>query len=183
MKNDPLIAHTVAQITHYPIPSENTYSLSDDVKLAIDSHVSKYPHEHKRSALMPALTIAQNHNGGMLTKELIESVASYLELASISAQEVASFYSMYEHKPQGRYKISVCHNISCMLCGGDDLIAYMESKLGIKCGGEVTKDGRFSLKKVECLAACAGAPMMQIGDEYYENLTPQKVDQVLDNLE
>jgi NADH-quinone oxidoreductase subunit E len=110
-------------------------------------------------------------------------VADYLDLAPIAVYEVASFYSMYELKPVGRHTIAVCDNISCLLRGGDKIVAHIENKLNIR-RGESTPDGKFYLKmEEECLAACCGAPMMQVDHVYYENLTPEKVDEILDNLE
>ena len=113
----------------------------------------------------------------------MDGVADYLNLPPIQVYEVATFYSMFETKKVGRHSISVCTNISCMLCGSGDIVAYMEKKLGIKTG-ESTADGKFYLKlEEECLAACAGAPMMMVDHVYHENLTPEKVDKILDNLE
>nr|MDJ0892586.1 NADH-quinone oxidoreductase subunit NuoE [Gammaproteobacteria bacterium] len=110
-------------------------------------------------------------------------VADYIGMPEIAVYEVASFYSMFELKPVGRHSISVCTNISCMLCGSDDILEYIEKKLGIKLG-ESTADGKFFLKKEEeCLAACRNAPMMQVNHVYYEDLTPAKVDEILDKLE
>jgi NADH-quinone oxidoreductase subunit E len=110
-------------------------------------------------------------------------VADYLDMPLIAVYEVASFYSMYELKPVGRHNIAVCTNISCLLRGSDTVLGYIEKKLGIKLG-ESTPDGKFYLKKEEeCLAACCGAPMMQVDHVYYENLTPEKVDRILDSLE
>ena len=131
---------------------------------------------------MAALRIAQEQNGGWLTNELIDAVATYLDMETIAAYEVASFYSMYELKPVGRHKICVCTNISCMLCGSDKVVSHLESRLGIKMG-ETSDDGRFTLKEVECLGACVNAPMFQINKQYYENLTPEKVDAILDALD
>jgi NADH-quinone oxidoreductase subunit E len=159
-----------------------TQLLSDAVRGEIDHWVAKYPPERKQSACMAALMAAQNDNGGSLTTELMDAVAEYLEMEPISVYEVATFYSMYEHKPVGQHKISVCTNISCQLCGSEDMVSHLQSKLGITLG-ETTEDGRFSLKEVECLGACGGAPMFQIGRTYYENLTPEKIDTILDNLE
>ena len=148
----------------------------------IDRWVAKYPPEHKRSAVLSALNLAQESNGGWLTTELIEAVAEYLEIPPIAAHEAATFYTMFELKPVGRHIISVCTNISCMLCGSDEIVAHLENKLGVKLGA-TTPDGKFTLKEVECLAACGGAPMFMIGKDYYENLTPQRVDEILANLE
>jgi NADH-quinone oxidoreductase subunit E len=130
---------------------------------------------------MEALKIVQAENGNSLSAESIQAVANYLEMPSIAAAEVATFYENYNHKPVGKHTIRICHNISCMLNGADDLVSYLEKKLGVKTG-QVTKDGLLNVKKVECLGACVGAPMFQIGDTYYENLTEKKIDDIVDNL-
>jgi len=155
--------------------------LSAAVRTEIDKWVAKYPPEQKRSAVMAALRLVQEEQG-CLNNEMMDAVADYLEMEPISVYEVATFYSMYDLKPVGRHKISVCTNISCMLCGSAELMDYLEKKLGVK-PGESTADGKFHLKEVECLAACAGAPMFQIGKTYYEHLTQEKVDAILDSLE
>ena len=125
----------------------------------------------------------QHGNGGHLTTDLIEAVADYLGLAPIEVYEVATFYSMFELKPVGRHSISVCTNVSCMLRGADAILAHIERRLGIRLG-ESTPDGKFHLKREEeCLAACCGAPMMQVDHVYYEHLTPEKVDEILDGIE
>ena len=156
--------------------------LSADSCTEIDRWIAKYPPEKKQSAVMAALRIAQDQNGGWLTQELIDAVAAYLEMETIAAYEVASFYSMYEHSPVGRHKISVCTNISCMLRGSDEVVAHLQERLGITLG-ETTSDGRFTLKEVECLGACVNAPMFQIAREYHENLTAEKIDAILDTLD
>lgn len=156
--------------------------LNETSRADIDRWVAKYPPEQKRSAVMAALRIAQEQNGGWLTNELIEAVADYLEMAPIAAYEVASFYSMYELSPVGRHKINICTNISCMLCGSDNVVSHLEQRLGIKLG-ETTEDGRFTLKEVECLGACVNAPMFSIDKTYFENLTPEKIDQILEGLD
>ena len=156
--------------------------LSQEVRDEIDENVAKYPDDWAISACMPALRIVQDANGGSLTTDLMDAVAEYLDVPAISVYEVATFYSMYELKPVGRHKICVCTNISCMLCGSDKIVDHLKNKLGIGFG-EITSDGKFSLKEVECLAACGGAPMFQIGRNYYENLTPEKVDEILDGLD
>jgi NADH-quinone oxidoreductase subunit E len=156
--------------------------ISEDSRQEIDHWIAKYPQEQRQSAVMAALRIVQDQNGGWLNDELIEAVAVYLQMPAIAAQEVATFYSMYELKPVGRHKICVCTNISCMLSGSDGIVDHLKKKLGIDFG-EVTSDGKFSLKEVECLGACVGAPMLQISENYYENLTPQKVDEILAGLE
>lgn len=148
----------------------------------IDKWIAKYPAEQKQSAVMAALRIVQDQNGGWLTNELMDAVAEYLEMPSIAVYEVATFYSMYELKPVGQHKISICTNISCQLRGSEDVVKYLESKLDIKMG-ETTPDGRVTLKEVECLGACSGAPMFQIGQDYYENLTTKKIDEILLKLD
>jgi NADH-quinone oxidoreductase subunit E len=161
--------------------SENL--LSAHARAEIDRWLTRYPPDRKQSAVLAALREVQHENGGYLTTELMDAVADYLDLPPIAVYEVASFYSMFELKPVGRYSISVCTNISCMLRGGDAILAHIEKKLGIKLG-ESTSDGKFYLKREEeCLAACCGAPMMQIDHVYYEHLTPEQVDRVLDSLE
>ncbi len=157
--------------------------LSAHARAEIDHWVARYPVERKQSAVLAALREVQHENGGYLTTELMDAVAEYLEMPPIAVYEVATFYSMFELKPVGRHSISVCTNISCMLRGGDAILAHIEKKLGIRLG-ESTADGKFFLKREEeCLAACCGAPMMQVDHVYYEHLTPEQVDRVLDSLE
>jgi NADH-quinone oxidoreductase subunit E len=155
--------------------------LSKQSLAQIDREIAKYPPENKQSAVMAALRIAQEEHG-WLSEPLMEHVAQLLGLRPIRVYEVASFYSMYDLKPVGKHKISVCTNISCMLCGSEQVVKHLEAKLGIRLG-ETTPDGRFTLKEVECLAACGGAPMFQIGKTYYDNLTPQRIDEILRGLE
>ena len=153
------------------------------VRHEIDEWVAKFPPGRQRSAVISALRAVQEHNRGFLTTPLMDAVAQYLRLPPIQVYEVASFYSMFETHPCGRHHVSVCTNISCMLRGGEDIAAYVERKLGIRAG-ESTPDGRIFLKREEeCLAACAGAPMMMIDHHYHEHLTPEKVDRILDALE
>ena len=157
--------------------------LSSHAREEIDQLLSHFPADQKKSALLGALNIVQHENKGFLTEELMEAVADYLELAKIEVYEVASFYSMYELKPVARNNVAICTNISCMLMGSQNIVDHVENKLNIKIG-ESTDDGRIYLKKEEeCLAACAGGPMMQVNHVYYENLTPEKVDEILDGLE
>jgi NADH-quinone oxidoreductase subunit E len=147
----------------------------------IDRWLTKYPANQKQSAVMAALRIVQEENGGWLTRERMDAVAAYLNMPPIAVYEVATFYSMYEHKPVGKHKICVCTNVSCLLRGCEEIVAHLENKLGIKMG-ETTPDGKFTLKEVECLAACGNAPMFQIGNDYHEDLTPEKIDAILANL-
>ena len=156
--------------------------LSEHVREEIDHWVAKFPPDRKRSAVISALHAVQHENHGYLTTDLMDAVAEYLELPNILVYEVASFYSMFETKPVGRHHISVCTNISCMLRGSQEIVDHVEKKLGIKTG-DSTPDGRIYLKREEeCLAACCGAPMMMIDHAYHENLTPQSIDKILDEL-
>ncbi len=162
---------------------EKNALISEAARNKIEHWLAKYPQEQRRSAVLPALSIVQEEHGGWLSTELMDAVAEYLGMPPIAVYEVATFYSLYDLEPVGRHKIAVCNNISCMLCGGDEIIAHIENKLGIKIGG-TSADGKFTLKREEeCLAACAGAPMMAVDGHYYENLTPEKVDAILDGLE
>ncbi len=157
--------------------------LSSHAKQEIDGWLARYPDDQRRSAVLAALRITQHENGGCLTTELMDAVADYLGMPKIAVYEVGSFYSMFELEQVGRHSISLCTNISCMLRGSADILAHLENKLGIKLG-ESTADGKFHLKREEeCLAACCGAPMMQVDHVYYEDLTPEKVDEILDKLE
>ncbi len=162
--------------------STATSLLSEHTRHEIDHWVAKFPDGKQRSALLAALRAAQHQNQGFLTAPLMDAVADYLSLRPIQVYEVATFYSMFETKPVGRLHVSVCTNIACTLLGSDKIVAHIEKKLGIKTG-ESTPDGKFFLKcEEECLAACNNAPMMMIDHVYYENLTPEKVDQVLESL-
>jgi NADH-quinone oxidoreductase subunit E len=157
--------------------------LSAHVREEIDHWVGRFPAGRQRSAVIGALHAVQHENGGYLTPELMEAVALYLGIPSIQVFEAASFYSMFETKPVGRHNISVCTNICCMLCGGEQVLSHIEKRLGITVG-ESTPDGRFYLKKEEeCLAACTGAPMMMVNHRFHEDLTLAKVDEILDSLE
>jgi len=156
--------------------------ITAESKADIDNWVAKYPADKKESAVMAALRIVQDQNAGYLTNELIDAVAEYLDMPAIAVYEVATFYSMYERDPVGKHKICVCTNISCMLNGSDEVVSHLENKLGIKLG-ETTEDGKFTLKEVECLGACVNAPMLQLGREYHEKLTPEKLDKLLDSLD
>ena len=156
--------------------------LNEHTRHEIDEWVARFPEGKQRSAVLSALRFTQEQNNGFLTPDLMDAVAEYLKLPAIQVYEVASFYSMFETHPCGRHHVSICTNISCMLNGAEDIVAYTEKKLGIKTG-ESTADGRIFLKcEEECLAACTGAPMMMVDHVYYEHLTPETVDQILDAL-
>ena len=157
--------------------------LTAESRAEIDSWIAKYPAEQKKSAVLSALQVAQHQNGGWVSSELMDAVADYLDMQPIEVYEVSTFYSMIEIEPVGRNMVAVCTNLSCMLCGSETIVEHVEKKLGIKLG-ETTADGRITLKlEEECLAACAGGPMMTVNGHYKENLTPETVDEILDALE
>jgi NADH-quinone oxidoreductase subunit E len=156
--------------------------LSEHVREEIDRWVAKFPPDRKRSAVISALHAVQHENRGFLTSALMDAVADYLGMHPILVYEVATFYSMFETKPVGRHHLSVCTNISCMLRGSQEVVDRIEKKLGIKTG-ESTPDGRIYLKREEeCLAACTGAPMLMVDHVFHENLTPESIDRILDEL-
>jgi len=157
--------------------------LSTHVRDEIDRWTARFPEGRQRSAVIGALHAAQHENDGHLTVELLNGVADYMSLPTIQVYEVATFYSMFQTQPVGRHNVAICTNVSCMLRGADDIVEQVERKLEIKLG-ESTDDGRIYLKQEEeCLAACCGAPMMMVDHKYYENLTPDMVDEILDGLE
>jgi len=156
--------------------------LSEETTREIDRWVAKFPPGRHRSACIAALRAAQEQNHGYLSADLMDAVAEYLKLPPIQVYEVATFYSMFETHPCGRHHVSICTNISCMLNGGEELLAHAEKKLGIQAN-ESTPDGRIFLKQEEeCLAACTGAPMMMVDHVFHEQLTPAKLDAILDEL-
>ncbi len=140
--------------------------------------VSHYPEGKQKSALLPVLHIAQKEFDGWLSVPVMDYVASLLSLEPIEVYEVASFYSMYNLKPVGKYMFEVCHTGPCMVNGSDDITDYIKEKLNIEVG-QTTEDGMFTLKTVECLGACGYAPMMQLGSTYREHLTKDKVDAII----
>ncbi len=151
-----------------------------DEKLAqVDAIVKRYPQGKQKSALLPVLHLAQNEFGGWLDVPVMDYVASLLHIEPIEVYEVASFYSMYNLKPVGKYLFEVCQTGPCMLNGSDTIIDYIKQKLNISVG-ETTSDGMFTLKTVECLGACGYAPMMQFGKTYREHLTKEKVDAIIE---
>ncbi len=145
----------------------------------VNELISRYPQGKQKSALLPVLHLAQQEFGGWLDVNTMDYVASLLQLKPIEVYEVATFYSMYNLKPVGKYIFEVCHTGPCMLNGSDQIISYIKKKLDIGVG-ETTNDGMFTLKTVECLGACGYAPMMQMGKVYKEHLTPEKVDQIIE---
>jgi NADH-quinone oxidoreductase subunit E len=141
--------------------------------------IARYPEGKQKSALLPVLHLAQEEFGGWLDVPVMDYVAEILSITPIEVYEVATFYSMYNMKPVGRFVFEVCQTGPCMLKGSDDIINYIKSKLGISVG-ETTPDGLFTLKTVECLGACGYAPMMQLGKHFREHLTPEKVDAIVE---
>lgn len=144
----------------------------------IDSWIAKYPADQKQSAVMSALRIVQEEHG-YLNPQLMDAIADYLDMPAIAVYEVASFYTMYEHRPTGRNLINVCTNISCKLRGSAEIVDHLKSKLGVNLG-DTTTDGRFTIRSVECLGACVNAPMMQVNKDYHENLTADKIEEILE---
>lgn len=141
----------------------------------------QYPADKSKSALLPLLHLAQAEFDGWLSVPVMDYVASILAIKPIEVYEVATFYSMFNLKPVGKYLIEVCQTSSCWMCGAEDIIHYLEQKIGAPAG-QISADGMFQIKKVECLGSCGTAPMFQIGDKYYENLTLEKIDAILENL-
>ncbi len=154
-------------------------NFSEEKLQEVQRIVARYPEGKHKSALIPVLHLAQQEFGGWLDVPVMDYVASLLNLTPIEVYEVASFYSMFNLKPVGRYMFEVCQTGPCMINGSDDIVAYIGEKLGIK-PGQTTSDGMFTLKTVECLGACGYAPMMQLGNHYKEHLTKEKVDQVIE---
>ncbi len=157
--------------------------LSQHVRDEIERWKARFPEQGRRSAIIGALHAVQHENGGYLTPPLMDLVADYLDLPAVQVYEAANFYSMFQVVPVGRNDVAICTNISCWLRGAEDIVEHVEQRLGIRLG-ESTPDGRIFLKKEEeCLAACCGAPMMMVNHRYHENLTREKVDEILDGLE
>ena len=158
------------------------YLLSDEIKNQIDSIRAKFPASESKPAIIESLLTLQHHNNGYVTEEIMRALAEYLSVNEIDVLEVATFYTMINTEPVGRNVISVCNNVSCMLRGGDDILRHVENKLSVKVG-QSTSDNKFFLKdEIECLAACNGAPMMQINHKNYEDLTIEKVDEILEKI-
>jgi NADH-quinone oxidoreductase subunit E len=156
----------------------NTTKFSIKTLDLINKIKDRYPKGRQKSALLPVLHIAQAENQGWLSAETMEYVASLLDIQPIEVFEVASFYSMFNLQPVGNCVIEVCQTGPCWLKGSEEILTYFENRLGIKAG-ETTADGKFTIKTVECLAACGNAPVIQVGTEYHENLTLQKADELL----
>ncbi|MFT6077106.1 MAG: NADH-quinone oxidoreductase E subunit [Myxococcota bacterium] len=158
-----------------------TFHFSQENQIKIKEIIAKYPSDRQKSAVMPLLDLAQRQNNNFISKDIIEHVAQSLQIAPIQVYEVASFYSMYNLKPVGKFLIQVCGTTPCMLRGAEDLIRICKEQLGID-REETSIDKLFTLKEVECLGACVNAPMVQINDDYYEDLNPAIFTKVLDDL-
>ncbi len=152
-----------------------------EIRQKLDEWIAKYPAGQSQSAVIPCLHILQDESEGWLPQDVMDALALYIGMPAISVYEVATFYTMFDLKPVGKNKINVCTNISCMLNGSEDVVKQLELRLDVKLG-ETTADGNVTLREVECLGACCGAPMMQINREYHELLTPEKVDAILDGI-
>ncbi len=163
------------------VEARNPFVFTDHNQQEIELILQKYPPGRQVSAILPLLDLAQRQCGGWLPQAAIETVATLLKMPAIRAYEVASFYTMFNLKPVGKHHIQLCRTTPCWLRGSEEIQSICESHLGIKAG-EVTPDGKFSLVEVECLGACVNAPMAQINDDYYENLTPESMKTILQNL-
>jgi len=158
-------------------------ALSDHVREEIERWKARFPEGRQRSAVISALHAVQHENRGFVTAEQMNAIAEYLELPTIQVYEVATFYSMFQTREVGRNEVAICTNVSCMLRGADEIVEHVEKKLGVRLG-ESTSDKRIFLKKEEeCVAACCGAPVMMVNHKYYENLTLEQVDEILDGLD
>lgn len=155
--------------------------LSDSIRQQIDGLRQNYPEGENRAPLVMALHAAQDEYG-WLSEQTLEDVAEYLDLEPIKVYEAATFYDMFNREPVGRYNVKVCTNISCMLTGSDGVVDHLRNRLGLDFG-ETSEDGRFTLTEVECLGACGGAPVVWIGRTYYEDITPERIDAILDGLD
>lgn len=159
------------------------FVLSDSVKREIDHWLEKYLPDQKRSAVIPSLLFVQKQNNGWLSEAAMNALADYLNLPRMAVYEVATFYDLYNLKPIGTHKISICTNVACLLMGSDEIVSCLKKRLGIGLG-ETTADRKFTLREVECMAACGGAPMCQVNDQaYHERLTPEKMLAIIEGLD
>lgn len=167
--------------TSYSPGQSGDFAFAPETEARAKTIMARYPEDRRASAIIPLLDLAQRDNGGWLSPEAIEYVAAYLDMAPIRAHEVASFYTMFNLKPVGKYLIQVCRTTTCWARGSDDITKACLDKLGVDMK-EVTDDGLFSVMEVECLGACCNAPMTQINDHYYEDLTPERMAEIIDDL-
>lgn len=163
------------------IQDSGEFAFSDDNVKTAKAIIARYPAGRQASAVMPLLDLAQRQNDGWLSRAALDYVADFLQIPRIQAYEVATFYTMYNLRPVGRHHVQVCTNLSCWLRGSDDILRTCERKLGITLGG-TTEDKLFTLSEVECLCACVNAPVVQIDDDFYEDLTEESIENVLDEL-
>lgn len=147
----------------------------------IDAWILRYPPEQKKSGVFEALRLMQIENGGVLTIPILDAVADYLAMPKIAVYEVATFFTMFRLNPHGKHVIELCTNVSCMLNGAEELLAYLKETLKVDVN-EISQDGLFTIKEVECLGACVNAPVAQVGTTYYEGLTREKLDQLIATL-
>jgi len=169
------------KVTSYRKGDAGDFAFTAENEAVARAVVARYPEGRQASAVLPLLDLAQRQNGGSLSREALNYVANYLEMAPIRVYEVASFYSMLHLRPVGTHLVQICRTTPCWLRGAAALTDACKAKLGIGLG-ETTPDGKFSLVEVECLGACANAPMVQVNDHYYEDLTPERLGDILDDL-
>jgi NADH-quinone oxidoreductase E subunit len=161
---------------------DRSFEFTKESRLKIDQIIAKYPTGKQKSAVMEVLRIAQLQNNNYLSTDAIKAVAQVLNIFETEVMEVASFYTMYNLKPVGKYLIQLCGTTPCMLCGAYDILEAIKTFTGIKNVGDTSADGIFTLMEVECLGACSNAPMVQINDLYYEDLTIESVTNILQDL-
>jgi NADH-quinone oxidoreductase subunit E len=169
------------KITSYSEGNPEGFAFDAENAARARTIVARYPEGRQASAVIPLLDLAQRQNGGWLSKAAIDYVAVYLDMAPIRVYEVATFYSMFYLRPVGKHLIQVCRTTPCWLRGSDDITRTCLGKLGVALG-EISEDGLFSVVEVECLGACANAPMVQINDDYYEDLTAARMAEIIDDL-
>jgi NADH-quinone oxidoreductase subunit E len=162
-------------VTHQPVDTGSAFQISDALRAEYAELVKKYPEGLHKSALLRMLHLVQEQNGGWLSLAAMNALAGLMGIQPIEVYEVATFYTMYNLEPVGRYVLEFCHTGPCAIEGAERLIAYTQRKLGIDTG-QTTEDGMFTIKEVECLGACGYAPMMQVGEFYHEHLTESKID-------
>lgn len=173
------VRSTIAPKTHTDARIDMAFALNAECEQELKQILSRYP--NPMAACIPVLHLCQRANGAWVSTEVIEFVARRLELSTAHVKGVVTFYSLFNTEAPGKHQVWVCRTLSCALRGGEKLVEHCEKRLGIKVG-ETTKDGRVTLRTAECLASCGTAPVMQVDRDYYENLTPEKVDEVLDRL-
>lgn len=169
-------------LTEKPVEQPKSFGFTEPNLAKAKAIIAKYPVGRQASAVIPLLDIAQRQSGNWLPQAAMDYVADFLEMPRIRVYEVATFYTMFNLKPVGRHFVQVCTTTPCWLRGSSDIMKVCHNKLGIH-DGETTADGKFTLKEVECLGACVNAPMVQINDDFYEDLTPEIMERVLDELQ